>query len=176
MFHASLKIYESLGRKDKIANQYHNLGLSYWQQGLVDKAEEMHRKSLVLNKELNRTDMLTLNYINLSLVYENSGDLDAEEEMYRLGLTAFESSNKVTDEGRAQFLNHLGNVFMKRTNFDEAEKLYHNALSLVEPMGNNKESALLYRNLSDLYTKKGDSEKAEEWLQKYLDLNASGNN
>jgi tetratricopeptide (TPR) repeat protein len=173
MFRASLKIYESLGRKDKIANQYHNLGLSCWRQGLIDMAEEMHRKSLALNKELNRTDMLTLNYINLSLVYEKRGDLDAEEEMHRLGLGAFESSDRVTDEGKAQFLYHLGNIYLKRNNFTEAEKFYKNAIRLVEPTGNKKKLAMLYRDISDVYAQKGDSEKAKESLQKYLDLNSS---
>lgn len=173
MFQAGLRIYESLGRKDKIANEYHNLGLVYWRQGFVDKAAEMYSKSLILNKELNRNDMLTLNYINLSMVYENKDDLNAEEEMLRLGLTAFESSDKITDEGKAQFLDHLGKIYLKRNDFAEAEKFYQNAITLIEPTGNQKKLAMLYRDISNVYSQKGDSEKAKESLQKYLDLNSS---
>jgi tetratricopeptide (TPR) repeat protein len=73
-----------------MAASYCSLGLIYMDRGELDKAEEMHLKSLAIEKQLGHKEGMARQYGNLGLIYQTRGDLDKAEEMVRKALTLFE--------------------------------------------------------------------------------------
>lgn len=74
MLHKCLGINELLGNSDVMARQYGNLGLIFRTRGDLDRAEDMHRKSIAMNESLHRKEGMANQYANLGLVYEARGD------------------------------------------------------------------------------------------------------
>jgi len=63
-----------------------NLGLIYETRGELDKAEEMHKKSLEIEKKLGRLEGMAAQYGNLGVIYYTRGKLAQAEEMHRKSL------------------------------------------------------------------------------------------
>ena len=63
-----------------MANTYGNLGLIYRVKGDLDKAEQMHRKSLEIDEKLGRIEGMASDYGNLGVIYEERGDLKKAKE------------------------------------------------------------------------------------------------
>ena len=59
-----------------------NLGLIYRRKGDLDKAEDMHNKSLEIEKKLGRLKGMAAEYGNLGLIYEQRGDIGKAKEYW----------------------------------------------------------------------------------------------
>ena len=59
-----------------------NLGVIHRTRGDLDKAEELHRKSLALSEESGRKEGMAAQYGNLGNVFLLRGDLDRAEEFH----------------------------------------------------------------------------------------------
>jgi len=82
------------GRESETAETaaaYGNLGLLYRTRGEIDRAEEMHKKSLAIDEKLGRQEGMANHYGNLGNVYKTRGDLDRAEEMYRKAPALFKA-------------------------------------------------------------------------------------
>ena len=82
MHYKVLEIEEKLGRPDRIATAYGNLGLIYSRRGELDKAEEMHSKALEIDKKIGRLEGQAIRYGNLGLIYEQRGDIGKAKEYW----------------------------------------------------------------------------------------------
>ncbi len=69
-----------------MARDYGNLGLIYRSRGELDRAEEMHKKSLAINEKLGRQEGIAIQYCNLGLLYRTPGELDRAEDMLKKSL------------------------------------------------------------------------------------------
>jgi len=61
-----------------------NLGLIYRTRGDLDRAEEMHRKSLAIEEKLGRIEGMASDYANLGSVYKKRGDQAKAHEYWQL--------------------------------------------------------------------------------------------
>jgi Flp pilus assembly protein TadD len=68
MHRKSLAINEELGRKEGMAANYGNLGVSYQTRGDLDQAEAMLRKALAIEEELGHKAGMASQYGNLGLI------------------------------------------------------------------------------------------------------------
>jgi len=98
-----------------------NLGLIYRVRGELDKAEEMHLKSLKIEKKLGRLEGMAKQYGNLGLVYYTRGDLNKAKEMYEKSLEIEKKLGQL--EGMASQYGNLGNVYEARGDLDKAEEM-----------------------------------------------------
>ena len=58
------------------------MGVIYQTKGDLDKAEEMHLKSLEIDKKLGRLEGMAIDYANLGLIYKQRGDI-GKARVYR---------------------------------------------------------------------------------------------
>ena len=65
-----------------MASTYGNLGLIYLTRGELDRAEEMHKKSLAIEEKLGRLEGMASDYGNLGSVALLRGDLAGAQKLW----------------------------------------------------------------------------------------------
>jgi len=110
-----------------------NLGLIYGMRGELDKAEEMHLKSLKIEKKLGRLEGMASDYLGLGNIYYTRGDLDKAEEMLLKSLEIDKKIGKLG--GQAIQYSNLGNVYEKRGDNDKARQYWEKAVELYKRIG-----------------------------------------
>ncbi len=147
---------------------YGNLGVVYHIRGDLDRAEEMHRKSLEIDERLGRLEGMASDYGNLGNVYYTRGDLDRAEEMYRKTLEIDKRLGRL--ESITKVYGNLGNVYYTRGDLNRAEEMYRKALEIDERLGRLEGMANDYDGLGNVYCTRGDLDRAEEMHRKSLEI------
>jgi len=118
MYQKSLDIFERLGHREGMANQYGNLGVLYQVRGELGRAEEMYLSSLQIDTALNRIEGMANQYRNLGVLYMVRGELDRAEDMHLKGLKAEEDLKR--EENIARQYANLGILYRTRGDLDRA--------------------------------------------------------
>ena len=145
--------YYQSGEYEKSAELYKNLSD---QQGFNDyyfnrfiesllAVEAYDKAEIAINYQLKRMPHLPQLYVALGNIYERLADLQKAEEIYSTAIERLPAN-------RGQ-INSLGNSFIRLNKFDFALKVFEKGALLL-----NDESLFAY-NLSDLYRRKGDTDK-----------------
>jgi tetratricopeptide (TPR) repeat protein/energy-coupling factor transporter ATP-binding protein EcfA2 len=145
-----------------------NLGLVYMDKGELDKAEEMHNKSLEIDKRLGQLEGMASDYGNLGLIYETRGQLDKAEEMHNKSLEINKKLGRL--EGMANQYGNLGVIYQKRGDLNKAEEMHNKSLEINKKLGRLEGMATNYGNLGIIYQDRGKLDKAEEILNKALEI------
>jgi tetratricopeptide (TPR) repeat protein/energy-coupling factor transporter ATP-binding protein EcfA2 len=145
-----------------------NLGVIYGKRGELDKAEEMHIKSLEITEKLGSQEGMASGYGNLGLIYETRGELDKAEQMHKRSLEI--GKRLGTLEVMASEYGNLGLIYRKRGELDNAEQMHKKSLEVDEKLGLQEGMASDYGNLGLIYQMKGELEKAEEIHKKSLEI------
>ena len=164
---------------------YYNLGLTYFQQGRLDKAIEQYQKMLQLNPA--ETD--ALNNLGSALLQQGKLDdavayyekalaiePDSAETHYNLGNALFQQGR--TGEAMAHFQRalalkpdsaeahyNLGNALLQQGRLDEAMAQYQKALA-IKP-----DYAEAHNNLGNVFIQKGRPEEAVAEFQSAATIN-----
>ncbi|HCO94926.1 MAG TPA: hypothetical protein DIU00_13405 [Phycisphaerales bacterium] len=146
-----------------------SLGVFYKMRGHLEKAKQMHLKSLDINRTLGRKDGMARNYGGLGLVYKWRGELDKAEEMFREGLKIDEELGQ--QEGMASKYGNLGIVYRTRGDLAEAERMFEKSLDISEVQGMTDLNANQYGNLGNVYLDRCELDKAEQMHKKSLEIN-----
>jgi len=145
-----------------------NLGVTYRTRGDLDKAEEMHKKSLEIMKKIGNQKGMTREYGNLGPIYYMRGDLEKAEEMLREGLKIDEKLGRL--EGMAAKYGNLGNIYLRSGDSDKAEEMQKKALEMDKKIGSIEGQALRYGNLGNVYLVRNELDKAEEMQKRALEI------
>jgi len=145
-----------------------NLGLIYRRMGELDKAEEIHKKSLEIAEKLVLLEVMACEYAALGLVYDARGDLKSAEEWHLKGLEIEEKIGRL--EGIARQYGNLGLIYRDRGELDKAEEMHKKSLEIAEKIGLLGGMANQYGNLGLIYQERGDLGKAEEMHKKSLEI------
>lgn len=145
-----------------------NLGLIYGTRGDLDKAEEMHKKSLEISEKLGRLEGTANQCGNLGLIYMARGELDKAEEMHKKALEIAEEIGH--QEIMASEYGNLGLIYRKRGELDKAEEMFRSGLKIDEKLGRLEGMAAKYGNLGLIYGTRGELDKAEEMFYKILEI------
>jgi tetratricopeptide (TPR) repeat protein len=90
MFNKLLEIAQQQADKSAEAVALGNLGIVYGTRGDLDRAEEMHKKSLEIDTKLGRLEGMANQYGNLGIVYETRGDLKTARELWTTARDLFQ--------------------------------------------------------------------------------------
>ena len=142
---------KALELKKDYSEAWMNLGVMYFKTKHFGKAIEALRKAV----EDDLFDKKHIAYYYLAKVYRELGD----EEKYINSLKKAASYNPLFIEAQIE----LGEAYMERGDFKEAEKLYLSLLS------NNFETPTIFLNLAKVYYELGNFEKAKEAIKRVLE-------
>ncbi|MGI8426825.1 MAG: tetratricopeptide repeat protein [Actinomycetota bacterium] len=115
------------------AAAYGNLGVIYRTRDELDRAEEMHKKSLAIEEKLGRQEGMASDYGNLEVIYQARGELERAEEMLKKSLAIEEKLGH--QEGMANAYGNLGLIYQTRGELDRAEEMFDKALALFKAVG-----------------------------------------
>jgi len=136
--------------------------------GELDKAEEMHKKSLEIGEKLGLLKSTAASYGNLGLIYETRGQLDKAEEMHKKSLEIAEKLG--LQEVMASEYGNLGITYRDRGQLDKAEEMHNKSLEINKKLGRLEGMAKQYGNLGVVYQDRHELDKAEEMLKKTLEI------
>lgn len=174
-FFKALSMDESRGDIMATSRPLNNIGLIYQDMSLFDKALEYHQRALKIREEygLKKDQVASLN--NIGICYKNLGKLDEAIKVYEKGIALAKATDNYFDYYK--LLDNLANVYQIKEDFPKAIETYLRALERVDNFNINEKGLLsTYSNLTSVYNKVNNPEKALEYAEKAFDiLNRSTN-
>jgi len=164
-----LETAEELGDIKKLGNGYVNIGASYRAAGDLDTALDYYEKGVAMAEQTgNMVDMARVN-MNMANLYSEQKQFEKALQYYRKSLAVSE----VNGLGYGILINHynIGNTLFDMGNFDESEKSYLTAYSLMNRENHKNPLMQLSDRLSRLYENNGEFDKAFPFLKTYTELN-----
>ena len=89
MYRKALIIYEQLGSKEGMANQYGNLGIVFKMRGDLDEAEAMYRKALIIYEQLESKEGMANQYGNLGLLHWERDEFNRARQTWTRALDLY---------------------------------------------------------------------------------------
>lgn len=126
-----------------------NLGSCYEKKGNYIKSLEYQNESLKVYSELN-------NLKGISVVNENIGSIYEDLEKYALAKQYFEKALAIHDDKKdtrlANILNNIGDIYRKTSSLENGLIFTKQALEIAKLIGDKKEEASAYKDLSKNYS------------------------
>ncbi|MCX7959765.1 MAG: tetratricopeptide repeat protein, partial [Deltaproteobacteria bacterium] len=159
-----------------IIRDYNNLSVACQELGDTDKAEEYIHKaceilSLMPASETEKYEHTETLYNSLGLVHHRKGELDTAIEYYLRAI--YHIIRKYGDEENKYLATtycNIGMAFFEKGDTEEALSYLHKSEKIFRNL-NSTDIFYIYNYLSEIYTQKGDTEKAE-YYQNLIKRNA----
>lgn len=165
-----LKIAENVKSDKDIADALTKIGSLYFKQNEYEKALEYYNRSLPIQKRLNDKN-------GMATIYFNIGKLFLEKKLYEKALYYFGLSKQLeTKNESTATLVTTGITYYRMKDYDNAIKLYNEALPVVEKSENREDQAEVYKNLAFVWFDKKDYDKALAFGEKSLSIAQSIHN
>ncbi len=170
-FNKSLKYYETIQDKKRIANVYVAFGITNSELSQYDEALENYQKALAVFRDLgNKREIITC-LINSANVYSELGNYNDAISNFNEALKLSEAIND--QEGISQSHSNLGIVYARQGNYPLAIENYRKSLAYEEKMENTLGIAIMLYNLAETYSFIKKYDKALEYQKKSLNLLAN---
>lgn len=167
----ALTLAAEIGDKKGMAAAYNNLGVSYRQQGAIDKALEYYINSLKIYELLDNKEGIATLKNNISTIYSIKKDyglaVNYLEQSYALFI---QLGDKVKIVGS---MNNLGNLNSELQLYEKAMRYYSEAYQLSQQAGVAYADPV--NNLGNIYFRQGNYQKAVEFYLKALEIQKEGN-
>ncbi len=161
-FHQSVEVSLNCGDSISLAFAYNNLADVFLITKNVPLAMEYTNYSLNIFRRLKHTEGIAYGHINLGTIYRETKEyqkaLDADAEAIRI------RSQFGDDNGIASALLSQGNTFLLMNNLNKAEELFKNSYEHHIRINNYLYTANSLNGLAKVYSKRGDFNKALEYL------------
>lgn len=167
----ALNLAAEIGDKKGMAAAYNNLGVSYRQQGAIDKALEYYINSLKIYESLENKEGIATLKNNISTIYATKKDyglaVNYLEQSYALFI---QLGDKMKIVGS---MNNLGNLNSELQLHEKAMRYYSEAYQLSQQAG--VPFADPVNNLGNIHFRQGNYQKAIEFYLKALEIQKENN-
>ncbi len=171
-YNKALQLSKKLNNKALANRLQNNIGLTYSWQNKHGEARSMFEKALKGYKELKKRSGESKALNNIGDTYESEGDYKKALEFYNKSL-AIEREIKGSPRGMATTLSNVGSVHVKLKNYDKAEEVLQEALTMAEKVTAKEEEKEVYEVYAQLYEAKGVADKALKYYKKHYALKDS---
>ncbi len=163
----ALTFFEKKGDHQGIANSLNYIGLIYQTQKKYDWAIRQHLKAIAHAKGIQDSGILATIYFNMALAHDETHRYDSAQYYLNLSL----ANSLPTKDYRlvAMAYNRMGEVYLHKKQFEQAEQYYLKALNYPEHKS-NWETCFSLAGLSQTYGKQGAYNKSIEAGLKSLEL------
>jgi tetratricopeptide (TPR) repeat protein len=168
----ALNLATEIGDKKGMAASYNNLGISYRNQGALDKALDYYITSLKLYEQLENKEGIGTTKNNIANIYSMKKD-------YGQALKFLEESHamfiQLGDESKIiGSMNNLGNLNSDLQLYEKAMKYFSESYQLSQKAGRPFADPLM--NMGNLYFRQGNYQRAIEHYQQALEIERVANN
>ncbi|MFW9800851.1 MAG: tetratricopeptide repeat protein, partial [Candidatus Thorarchaeota archaeon] len=142
-------------------------GILHWYKGSLEKALELHQRSLRIREELGNRRGIADSLNNLALVYLSKGEYDTAVEYIKRSLRIREDLGNKADI--ASSYNNLGNVYVAKGDVNLALEYHERSLRIREELGNRQAIAMSLLNVGSLNQTSGNLSVALEHYHRSLE-------
>ena len=167
----SLKIREELGNKHGIVNAYVNMGVLNNTMGNYDKAMYYYQNSIKILLEISDDRTLANTYKNIGSVYLNTGNFSKAFSYFQKGLKLFEQIGD--NKGMADSYYYLARFYFENRNYSQTLVKGEKAFDLTQKTGALFTTKRICKLLYKAYKKTGQSSKALEMHELYIEMSDS---
>ncbi len=162
----SLRMWEVLDRRDKMAVSYGNIGVIYKHLGQFDKALSFQRKCLKIDLALKNIDRQATTYSNIGNLYKAKGDVDSAMIYQKISLQfSIETQNKI---GQINAYGNIGNLYYILGETRKAIENQEIGLEIALETGSKKRISSAYVDLGQYYLKLRKYSQSKLYLSKSL--------
>ena len=155
-----------------MAASYNNLGVSYRNQGALDKALEYYLISINIYDSLKNVDGVATTKNNIGTIYSLKKDYGQAMKYFE---ESYEQFNKLNDKQKTiGSLNNLGNLHSDLQLYEQALKYYSQAWQMSEQISKINSDPL--NNIGNLYFRQGNYQRAIEYYNRAIGMARSENN
>ncbi|WP_420582959.1 histidine kinase dimerization/phosphoacceptor domain -containing protein [Reichenbachiella sp.] len=153
---------------DGKVKSYVNIGYSYFDEGRIDTAMILMKRSISESVENNNPEGEMDGYLALGIVYDSKSYLDSAAWAYKKNIAMGKSLNKIQKSTSA--IGNLGNVYRQQGLFEMAISQYLEAAEINLELGKAGKQANFLANVGSVYLEDHNFEKAEEYSAKAYEL------
>ena len=170
-FRNALPGFRLSGDSLAVANNLDYLGYAMLGQGYLNKHFELQLQALDYRQRFGGDEVsIARSHSIIGSIYFKQGEYDKALELY---LKTLEIRKKIKGLSPTSFgftLRNIGKVEMKKKNYEEAIKYYHEAIDSFQVNDNKGWIREVYQFLGKLYQEKGDYKLAEENFDQALGM------
>jgi len=164
-FRKGLILAKDLGDTDVQASLLNNIAIIYNRKGESDKALSYYEESLSLT--INEKEKAAT-YNNIAVIYYQKGNYQNAIEYFQKTIEIAEKYKDYHRVYRAKL--NLGDTFIKKKDYENAEKYLSEGLEGVKKVGDKLWEATGYGYFGRLYKDKGDKKTAREYYNRAYNL------
>ncbi|WP_426430348.1 tetratricopeptide repeat-containing sensor histidine kinase [Winogradskyella sp. HB-48] len=162
----ALKIFDSLGLKERTAASYVQLGSNSISDEDYTSAIRYLKNAESIYNISDEKGNLILTQLNLGEAYRLANKLDSAAYYFNKTLLKNESTNNTIVQGYS--LGNLGMVLHAQKQYDKAEQHLKEAITILEPLGDEYSTSVYLAELGQIYAKTSkDSLAGSKLLQAY---------
>ena len=169
-----LKKAEANKDQEAIAQNLLQIGNIHFGENKFRQALKAFEKSASIYESLGGKDsqnQLSILYVNIGKCHQNLGRQNTALNFYNKTVTI--STDTLSENDREYAFSNIASVYSAQKDWDKAFEFHQKALVGYEKEGNEFGKAEEFNKLGDLFIKKGEFDKAENFLKKGLET-ASG--
>lgn len=159
-FSASLKIFEEIGEKRKVAFSYYYIGNLYDYQGNYPEALKNFFEGLKIFEKIENKEGMGLCHSGIGITYLNQSKYPEALKNYATALKIWEEIGD--KKGISECYNNIGLVYEYQKKYPEALKNYFASLKIKKELGSERGIAGVYHNIGAVYQRQGKYTEALE--------------
>ena len=168
----ALALATEINDQKGMAASYNNLGVSYRNQGALDKALENYLMSLHIYDNLKNAEGIATTKNNIGTIYSLKKDYGQAMKYFE---DSYQQFSQLNDKQKMiGSLNNLGNLHSDLQLFEQALKFYSQALQLNEQTGKIYTDPV--NNIGNLYFKQGNYQRAIDYYLRAINMARKDNN
>jgi DNA-binding SARP family transcriptional activator/predicted ATPase/Tfp pilus assembly protein PilF len=168
MFEAAYELRQALDDRWGLAASVNNLGVLASATGEYNQAEEKYRQAAIWFRHIGHRWGVALALTNLGKVLSDRGDYEAATKSLRQAFDLWQEVGAPLGESDALY--YLGQVAYRRHAFEEAKSYYEKSLALFAELDNDRQTAIVWRDLGVVLLRLGDLPAARRYLRQSLEL------
>ncbi|MNK08480.1 Tetratricopeptide repeat protein [compost metagenome] len=170
-FVANFQVFANFQQKDaaEVCNNFHMAGQKENEKGNYIKAIECYTKAELIAKENQLNDQLVQIKCSMGVAYSNISNYGEAMTCYIEGLEIIEGNPKIK-ELSLRLLSNIGVLYVAEENYKEALEYFLKGYSVAKEIKSPIGQLFLGINISDVYNKLGDFEKARYYLNDIKDI------
>ncbi|HEY7235782.1 MAG TPA: HD domain-containing phosphohydrolase [Gemmatimonadaceae bacterium] len=159
-------VAEATGDRSAFARSKNTLAIGYWLRGRIDDAERLYREAGVEAAACGDVTLTAMVEQNLGTIASMHGDLTGAIRHYEQSLAGYQALG--LDEQVGNLLNNLGLAHAHLTQWDEAERIYLEALAMCAACGDVRTSFMIEINRAEAQIGRGRHGNAQVICERVL--------
>ena len=171
---AAIRIDEARRDQARLGSDYSNMAGIYLTSKQYEEARSFISKAIILDEANKRNDKLSVRYGLATEIYVKLNQLDKALNYANKALKLDTEQGDTIRMGRR--MSQKGDVYAARKEYGEAERLYRDAIAMLQKKKERTSTCITYKQLGRLYMDMGRRQQARECLEQSLHMAEQQNN